>query len=116
MLRWRARFAVGRRVGFRHPRGPLLVAGLRVRRYVDTEYGGPLTPTTACATPIIRCSTKRPKLNALQYAAEQGQPAARWKDADGDGVPQDQMRAFNYFSEIANTHPDESGHGAGALR
>ena len=53
-----------------------------------------------------------PQPEALQYAAEQGQPAAQWKlgrmYADGDGVPQDQMRAFNYFSEIANTHPDES--------
>ena len=38
--------------------------------------------------------------------------AAQWKVgrmyADGDGVPQDDMRAFNYFSQIANTHPDES--------
>ena len=38
-------------------------------------------------------------------------PAAQWKlgrmYADGDGVPQDDMRAFKYFSEIANTHADE---------
>ena len=51
-------------------------------------------------------------LTALQYAADQGHLAAQWKVgrmyADGDGVPQDDMRAFNYFSQIANTHPDES--------
>jgi len=50
-------------------------------------------------------------LTALQCAAEQGQPIARWKlgrmYADGDGVPRDDLRAFSYFSEIANTHPDE---------
>jgi uncharacterized protein len=48
----------------------------------------------------------------LQYAAEQGQPVAQWKlgrmYADGDGVPRDDLRAFNYFSQIANSHPDEA--------
>ena len=37
--------------------------------------------------------------------------AAQWKVgrmyAIGDGVPQDDQRAFIYFSQIANTHPDE---------
>jgi uncharacterized protein len=28
--------------------------------------------------------------------------------ADGDGVPRDDLRAFNYFSQIANSHPDEA--------
>jgi hypothetical protein len=27
---------------------------------------------------------------------------------DGDGVPRDDLRAFNYFSQIANSHPDEA--------
>src|SRR5260370_20295292 len=27
--------------------------------------------------------------------------------AAGEGVPQDDQRAFAYFSQIANTHPDE---------
>jgi TPR repeat protein len=48
----------------------------------------------------------------LQYAAEQGQPIAQWKlgrmYADGDGVPRDDLRAFNYFNQIANSHPDEA--------
>src|SRR6516225_9412287 len=26
----------------------------------------------------------------------------------GDGVPRDDLRAFNYFSQIANSHPDEA--------
>ena len=83
-------------------------------------FDGTSTPNTAALTPSdgLRNNNhplldeKAKALTALQYAAEQGQPAAQWKlgrmYADGDGVPQDQMRAFNYFSEIANTHPDES--------
>jgi hypothetical protein len=54
---------------------------------------------------------KASALTALQYAAEQGQPAAQWKlariYADGDGVPRDDLRAFTYFSQIANSHPGE---------
>jgi uncharacterized protein len=55
---------------------------------------------------------KASALTALQYAAEQGQPTAQWKlgrmYADGDGVPRDDLRAFSYFSQIANSHPDEA--------
>jgi len=102
-------------LGFGTARGPVL--GLSIEPAF--AFDGTTTPNTAALTPEdgVR-NTNRPLdekakvLNALQYAAEQGQPAAQWKlgrmYADGDGVPQDQMRAFNYFSEIANTHPDES--------
>src|ERR1700761_5930316 len=55
---------------------------------------------------------KSGSLSALQYAAEQGEPVAQWKlgrmYAEGDGVPRDDLRAFNYFSAIANAHPDET--------
>jgi TPR repeat protein len=51
-------------------------------------------------------------LSALEYAADQGHPAAQWKlghmYAAGDGVPHDDLRAFDYFSQIANAHPDET--------
>lgn len=54
---------------------------------------------------------KAKSLSALQYAADQGHLAAQWKVgrmyAVGDGVPQDDQRAFIYFSQIANAHPDE---------
>jgi hypothetical protein len=84
-------------------------------------FDGTTTSNTASLTPSdglragphpLDGGEKAKALTALQYAAEQGQPAAQWKlgrmYADGDGVPQDQIRAFNYFTEIANTHPDES--------
>jgi TPR repeat protein len=51
-------------------------------------------------------------LTALQYAAEGGHPIAQWKlgrmYASGDGVAQDDMRAFEYFSRIANAHAEDS--------
>ncbi len=53
-----------------------------------------------------------PSLNSLQYAAEGGHPVAQWKlgrmYADGDGVIQDDLRAFEYFSRIANAHAEDS--------
>lgn len=51
-------------------------------------------------------------LTSLQYAAEGGHPVAQWKlgrmYADGDGVTQDDLRAFEYFSRIANQHAEDS--------
>lgn len=51
-------------------------------------------------------------LVALKYAAEGGHPVAQWKlgrmYASGDGVTQDALRAFDYFSKIANAHAEDS--------
>jgi len=51
-------------------------------------------------------------LNALQFAAEGGHPVAQWKlgrmYADGDGVAQDDLRAFEYFSQVAKAHAQDS--------
>jgi len=51
-------------------------------------------------------------LTALQYAAEGGHPIAQWKlgrmYARGDGVAQDDLRAYDYFSKIANAHAEDS--------
>jgi TPR repeat protein len=51
-------------------------------------------------------------LSALQYAAEEGHPIAQWKlgrmYAVGDGVARDDLRAFDYFSKIANAHAEDN--------
>ncbi|MBV9563217.1 MAG: sel1 repeat family protein [Bradyrhizobium sp.] len=51
-------------------------------------------------------------LSALQYAADDGQPFAQWKlgrmYADGKGVARDDLRAFDWFSRIANAHAEDS--------
>src|SRR6185312_16169907 len=48
---------------------------------------------------------------SLEYAAENGHAMAQWKlgrmYAEGDGVPRDDMRAFEYFRRIANSHADD---------
>ncbi|HEV7878090.1 sel1 repeat family protein [Bradyrhizobium sp.] len=57
-------------------------------------------------------STAPASLTSLQYAAEGGHPVAQWKlgrmYAEGDGVTQDSLRAFEYFSRIANAHAEDS--------
>ena len=62
------------------------------------------------ATPVATSPTT--SLTSLQYAAEGGHPVAQWKlgkmYADGDGVAQDDLRAFEYFSRIANAHAEDS--------
>ena len=67
----------------------------------------PPAAQTATATAVAA-----PSLNSLQYAAEGGHPVAQWKlgrmYADGDGVIQDDLRAFEYFSRIANAHAEDS--------
>ena len=87
-------------------------------------FDGTPTPATASLTPGDQLRTgiggaaensenteKSKEFTALQYAADQGRPAAQWKlgrmYADGTGVAQDDMRAFEYFSQIANSHADE---------
>ena len=51
-------------------------------------------------------------VKALEYAAHQGHALALWKlgrmYADGDGVPRDDLRAFEYFSRIADDNADEA--------
>ena len=51
-------------------------------------------------------------LTVLQYQAEGGHPVAQWKlgrmYANGDGVTQDDLRAFEYFSRVANAHAEDS--------
>jgi len=52
-------------------------------------------------------------ITALQYAADEGHPVAQWKlgrmYANGEGgLAQDDLRAFDYFSRIANAHAEDS--------
>jgi TPR repeat protein len=51
-------------------------------------------------------------LSAPQNAAEDGDPIAQWKlgrmYAEGNGVAQNDLLAFDYFSRIANAHAEDS--------
>jgi uncharacterized protein len=73
----------------------------------------PLTSFQAfeSGTRALRAGDTNAGLSALEYAAANGHPVAAWKlgrmYADGDGVKQSDLRAFEYFRAIADAHADE---------
>jgi TPR repeat protein len=73
----------------------------------------PATPFEAfrSGTQALRAGNTERAVNELEYAAEQGMPAAQWKlgrmYADGDGVKKDTLRAFEYFSRLTKAHGDD---------
>jgi TPR repeat protein len=57
-------------------------------------------------------------ISALQNAADAGQPMALWQLGlmyeNGEGVEKDPVKAFGYFSQIANEHADAAPRGVEA--
>jgi TPR repeat protein len=55
---------------------------------------------------------KEEAVKSLSYAADQGHAPAQWKlarmYAEGDGVPRDDIRAFQNFSQVCDKHADEA--------
>jgi len=51
-------------------------------------------------------------VDSLEYAAEKGHALAQWKlgrmYAEGDGVRQNDLKAFDYFRRIADRHADDN--------
>ena len=82
------------------------------RSWPSPQPGSPECPGPEEGVCAGDCGSSPPSLNSLQYAAEGGHPVAQWKlgrmYADGDGVIQDDLRAFEYFSRIANAHAEDS--------
>lgn len=74
----------------------------------------PVTPIEAfrSGAASLKAGENDKALSALEYAADHGYAIAQWKlgrmYAAGDGVPRDELRAFQYFSRIANTHAEDS--------
>jgi len=79
----------------------------------------PSTPTTLNSSTLKKPVSPAPipdgslnSLLALQYAAEDGHPIAQGKlgrmYAEGNGVVQNDLLAFDYFSRIANAHAEDS--------
>jgi hypothetical protein len=87
----------------------------------------PVPPPTAFAAPSIaitpfeafrsgaralRDGQKEKALVSLEYAADQGVVAAQWKlgrmFAEGQGVPRSDIKAFDFFSRIADNHADDN--------
>jgi TPR repeat protein len=59
----------------------------------------------------VRKGHARAALAALQFAADSGESLAQWKlgkmYASGDGVPQDDAKAFDYFSQIVENYDED---------
>jgi TPR repeat protein len=90
------------------PDATLPLAGQPAAAQAVTAQAMKKVPAAASTATAVAASS----LNSLQYAAEGGHPVAQWKlgrmYADGDGVIQDDLRAFEYFSRIANAHAEDS--------
>jgi uncharacterized protein len=86
--------------------------GAPVNQDTTIPVASPQQGAAAALKKAIPPSTPDSSLTSLQYAAEGGHPIAQWKlgrmYADGDGVAQDDLRAFEYFSRIANAHAEDS--------
>lgn len=80
----------------------------------DAIDPGKLSPSEALRTGARQyySGDKAGALNSLQYAAENGQSMAAWKlgemYAKGDGVQEDDIKAFQYYSQVVREHGDSS--------
>ncbi len=89
-------------------------AGLIPTPPVNVPMAPPLRPVDEAfrsGAQALRSGQTAKGVDALRYAADQGHPAAQWKlgrmYADGDGVKRDDIKAFEYFSRVANSHADD---------
>ncbi|NBN62234.1 sel1 repeat family protein [Microvirga tunisiensis] len=78
-----------------------------------------ITPEKMTANEALRLGAKKyyagdklAALDSLRYAAENGQPMAAWKlgrmYAEGDGVTEDDVKAFEYYSQVVSLHGEDS--------
>lgn len=57
---------------------------------------------------------KAKAVDAFNFAADLGHPVAQWKLGrmyqEGDGVTEDDLKAFDLFSKVANAHAEDAPH------
>jgi TPR repeat protein len=74
----------------------------------------PVTPMEAFRSGAhwLKAGEKAKAVHSLEYAAEKGHALAQWKlgrmYAEGDGVTRDDLKAFEYFRRIADSHADDN--------
>ena len=78
----------------------------------DAEPFGSAKDALRAGVRDYNAGDKAAAARALEYAATQGHALAQWKlgrmYADGDGVPRDDLKAFEYFSRIVDDNADEA--------
>lgn len=61
---------------------------------------------------LLKAGETAKAVTSLEYAAEKGHPVAQWKlgrmYAEGDGVTQNDLKAFEYFRRMADSHADDN--------
>ncbi|QFT32294.1 Sel1 repeat protein [Labrenzia sp. THAF82] len=101
--------------------GALMIAGMAGEALAfDGQPAAPRTigPQDLSPSEALRAGArqyysgdKAAALSSLQYAAENGQPMAAWKLGEmyskGDGVKEDDLKAFEYYSQIVREHGDD---------
>ncbi|MBS7587895.1 tetratricopeptide repeat protein [Ancylobacter defluvii] len=72
----------------------------------------PLDEAVRFGTQALRSGETDKGIESLRYAADQGHAGAQWKlgrmYAEGEGVERNDIKAFEYFTQIANMHADDN--------
>jgi hypothetical protein len=82
----------------------------------DLPNALPLKPTPSEAfrsgAHWLKAGETEKAVHSLEYAAEAGHPLAQWKlgrmYAEGEGVKHNDLKAFEYFRRIADSHADDN--------
>jgi TPR repeat protein len=96
---------------------PMPVSPPAIARPIAATPGGFRTVKDALRAGVrdYNAGDKEGAARALEYAALQGHTLALWKlgrmYAEGDGVPHDDLKAFEYFSKVADESTDEGDAG-----
>lgn len=99
-----------------------LAAGVQAWALDSSEPAADVSKPVAFANPMqalrqgvagYRTGDMKSSVEAFKYAAANGNPLARWKlgrmYAAGDGVPQDDFKAFEYFTQIVQNYDEDNG-------
>jgi uncharacterized protein len=105
-------------------RAVVIGAGLLAAQVAMAFDGSKSTDAMAAAPPLsameafksgahlLKAGEKAKAVHSLEYAAEKGHALAQWKlgrmYAEGDGVTQDDLKAFEYFRGIADSHAEDN--------
>jgi len=72
----------------------------------------PLEEAVRFGAAALRSGETEKGIDSLRYAADQGHAGAQWKlgrmYAEGEGVERNDIKAFEYFTQIANMHADDN--------
>lgn len=72
----------------------------------------PIDEAVRLGTKALRSGDMEKGIDSLRYAADQGHAGAQWKlgrmYAEGEGVERNDIKAFEYFTQVANMHADDN--------